>query len=96
MVKKNLLNHHLVDASIAANRDYNVAYYFYHAWIAMRAGGVFLYIGIMSIVHSIFPFVYTGFGLAELVVKQTNQIRQSIPDWEGWQKLENWEDEKYA
>jgi hypothetical protein len=49
----------------------------------------------MSIVHAIFPFTFSGFSLAALIVKQSNQVRQSIPDWDGWEKLENWKDEKY-
>ena len=49
----------------------------------------------MSIVHAIFPFIHSGFGLAKLVVRQTNQIHKSIPEWDGWAELENWKDEKY-
>ena len=91
----NFFNYHLVMAARYANRKLDVFYYLYHAWIAIRAGSIYLYIGAMSIVHAIFPFTFSGFGLAELVVQQTNQIRQSIPDWDGWDKLENWEDEEY-
>jgi hypothetical protein len=86
---------HLKDAAKFANRKLDVSYYLYHAWIAIRAGTVYLYIGTMSIVHAIFPFTFSGFSLAGLVVKQTNQIRQSIPDWAGWEKLDNWEDKEY-
>jgi hypothetical protein len=91
----NVLNHHLVTAAEYANRKLDVSYYFYHAWIAIRAGSIYLYIGTMSIVHAIFPFTFSGFSLAALIVKQSNQVRQSIPDWDGWEKLENWKDEKY-
>jgi hypothetical protein len=91
----NVLNHHLVTAAEYSNRSFNVSYYFYHAWIAIRAGSIYLYIGTMSIVHAIFPFTFSGFSLAALIVKQSNQVRQSIPDWDGWEKLENWKDEKY-
>ena len=49
----------------------------------------------MSIVHAIFPFTFSGFSLAKLVVRQTNQIHKSLPDWDGWEKLENWKDEEY-
>ena len=86
---------HLKDAAKFANRKLDVSYYLYHAWIAIRAGTVYLYIGTMSIVHAIFPFTFSGFSLAELIVKQSNQVRQSIPEWEGWEKLENWKNEEY-
>ena len=33
--------------------------------------------------------------IIELVVRQTNQIHKSIPEWDGWVELENWKDEKY-
>jgi hypothetical protein len=49
----------------------------------------------MSFVHAIFPFTYAKFGLAKLIVRNTNNIRRSIPDWEGWKELDNWNDEKY-
>ena len=91
----NFFNYHLVMAAKYANRKLDVSYYLYHAWIAIRAGSVYLYIGVMSIVHAIFPFTFPGFGLAELVVRQTNQIHKSLPEWDGWDKLDNWEDEEY-
>jgi len=53
------------------------------------------YLSIMSFVHAFFPFVYAGFGLAKLIVRNTNNIRRSIPNWEGWKELDNWNDEKY-
>ena len=89
------LTEHLKNAAEYANRKLDVSYYFYHAWIAIRAGSVYLYIGTMSIVHAILPFTFSGFSLAELIVKQSNQVRQSIPEWEGWEKLENWKNEEY-
>ena len=95
MIANNFLTQHLVDASEFANRKLDVSYYLYHAWIAIRAGCVYLYIGTMSIVHAIFPFIHSGFGLAKLVVRQTNQIHKSIPEWDGWAELENWKDKKY-
>ena len=57
-------------------------------WITFRA--------FFSHVHAIFPFVHAGFGLAEMIVERTNVIRKSIPDWEGWDELDNWNDEKYG
>ena len=90
-----ILTEHLKNAAEYANRKLDVSYYFYHAWIAIRAGSVYLYIGTMSIIHAIFPFTFSGFSLAELIVKQSNQVRQSIPEWEGWEKLENWKNEEY-
>jgi hypothetical protein len=86
---------HLKNAAEYANRKADISYYIYHAWIALRAGSVYLYIGYMSIIHGLFPFTFSGFSLAKLIVKQTNQIRQSIPEWNGWEKLENWKDEEY-
>jgi len=50
-----------------------------------------MYLGIMSFIHAFFPFIYSGFGLAEMLVKTINKIRFSIPDWEGWTELENWD-----
>ena len=86
---------HLKNAAIAANRKCNFSYYCYHAWIASRAGALLGYLSIMSFVHAFFPFVYAGFGLAKLIVRNTNNIRRSIPNWEGWKELDNWNDEKY-
>ena len=86
---------HLKRAAKAANRELSIGYYFYHAWIAIRAGAQQIYLGVMSIVHAIFPFVYGGFGLARIVVDMTNRIRRSIPDWDGWKELDNWQDDKY-
>ena len=31
-----------------------------------------------------------------MIVARTNVIRKSIPDWEGWKELDNWDDEKYG
>lgn len=89
------LTRHLRRAAAAANRSLTLGYYFYHAWIAIRAGMQQIYLGVMSIIHAIFPFVYGGFGLAMIVVDMTNRIRRSIPDWDGWKELDNWQDEKY-
>ena len=86
---------HLKNAAIAANRKYNFSYYCYHAWIACRAGALLGYLSIMSFVHAFFPFIYAKFGLAKLIVRNTNNIRRSIPNWEGWKELDNWNDEKY-
>ena len=86
---------HLRKAAKAANRELSIGYYFYHAWIAIRAGAQQIYLGVMSIVHAIFPFVYGGFGLARIVVDMTNRIRRSIPDWDGWKELDNWQDDRY-
>ena len=41
-------------------------------------------------IHAFFPFIYPGFGLAEMLVKTINKIRVSIPDWEGWKELDRW------
>ena len=86
---------HLKNAAIAANRKCNFSYYCYHAWIASREGALLGYLSIMSFVHAFFPFVYAGFGLAKLIVRNTNNIRRSIRDWEGGKELDNWNDEKY-
>lgn len=86
---------HLRNASKVANRKNGVGYYFYHLWIAWRAGAEQLYLGVMSILHGLYPGIYAGFGLAKIVVRMTNRIRRSIPDWEGWKELDNWKDEKY-
>ena len=82
---------HLAEAAKFARRKNNVSYYCYHAWIAFRASAELVYVGTMSFIHGIFPFIYPGFRLAKIIVKSTNKIRQSIPDWEGWQELDNWE-----
>ena len=86
---------HLAEAAKFARRKNNVSYYCYHAWIAFRASAELVYVGTMSFIHGIFPFIYPGFGLAKIIVKSTNKIRQSIPDWEGWQELDNWENKEY-
>jgi len=86
---------HLAEAAKFARRKNNVYYYCYHAWIAFRASAELVYVGTMSFIHGIFPFIYPGFGLAKIIVKSTNKIRQSIPDWEGWQELDNWENKEY-
>ena len=81
---------HLEDAAVLAGRKNNFYYYCYHAWIAIRAGAELTYTGIMSFVHALFPFIYSGFELAEMLVKTVNKIRVSIPDWEGWKELDKW------
>ena len=86
---------HLAEASKFARRKNDFSYYCYHAWIAFRASAELVYVGTMSFIHGIFPFIYPGFGLAKIIVKSTNKIRQSIPDWEGWQELDNWENKEY-
>ena len=67
---------HLAEAAKFARRKNNVNYYCYHAWIAFRASAELVYVGIMSFIHGIFPFIYPGFGLAKIIVKSTNKIRQ--------------------
>ena len=79
---------HLEEAANYARRKNNFSYYSYHAWIAIIAGAELMYIGIMSFIHAFFPFIYPGFGLAEMLVKTINKIRVSIPDWEGWEELD--------
>ena len=79
---------HLEEAANYARRKNNFSYYCYHAWIAIIAGAELMYIGIMSFIHAFFPFIYPGFGLAEMLVKTINKIRVSIPDWEGWEELD--------
>ena len=86
---------HLRKAAETAGRELNFSYYCYHLWIACRAGALLGYLSIMSFIHAIFPFTYSGFGLAKLIIRNTNNIRRSIPDWEGWKELDNWTDEKY-
>ena len=86
---------HLAEAAKFARRKNNVSYYCYHAWIAFRASAELVYVGTMSFIHGIFQFIYPGLGLAKIIVKTTNKIRQSIPDWEGWQELDNWENKEY-
>tara|TARA_Y100000782_G_C10013181_1_gene193751 strand:+ start:216 stop:497 length:282 start_codon:yes stop_codon:yes gene_type:complete len=90
------LTDHLQNAAKAANRPCNLSYYFYHAWVALKSGTIYYYIAFFSQVHAIFPFVHSDFGLAEMIVERTNSIRKSIPDWEGWKELDNWDDDKYA
>ena len=82
---------HLEKAAKCAGRKNNFFYYCYHAWIAIIASAELMYLGIMSFIHAFFPFIYSGFGLAEILVKTINKIRFSIPDWEGWTELENWD-----
>ena len=82
---------HLEDASKFARRKNDFSYYCFHAWIAFRASARLVYVGTMSLVHGIFPFIYPGFGLAKIIVKSVNDIRRSIPDWDGWQELDNWD-----
>ena len=82
---------HLETAAELAGRKNDFSYYCYHAWVAIRASGELIYIGIMSLVHAFFPFIYSGFELAEMLVKTINKIRVSIPDWPGWKKLEEWD-----
>ena len=86
---------HLENAARLASRKNNFSYYCYHAWVAIRTSAELMYIGIMSFIHAFFPFIYSGFGLAKLIIRNTNNIRRSIPDWEGWKELDNWNDEKY-
>ena len=82
---------HLENAANLAGRKNNFSYYCYHAWIAIRASAELMYIGLMSFIHAFFPFIYSGFGLAEMLIRTINKIRFSIPDWEGWAELENWD-----
>lgn len=82
---------HLAEAAKLAGRKNNVSYYCYHAWIAIKASAELIYIGSLSFIHAFFPFIYSGFGLAEMLVKTINKIRVSIPEWEGWTKLNDWD-----
>ena len=82
---------HLAEAAKLASRKNNFSYYCYHAWIAIKASAELIYIGSMSFIHAFFPFIYSGFGLAEMLVKTINKIRVSIPEWEGWTKLNDWD-----
>ena len=79
---------HLEDAARLAGRKNNFSYYCYHARVAIRASVELIYIGIMSFIHAFIPFIYSGFELAEMLVKTINKIRVSIPDWEGWKELD--------
>ena len=79
---------HLKDAARLSGRNNNFSYYCYHAWVAIIAGAELMYIGIMSFIHAFFPFIYSGFGLAKMLVKTINKIRVSIPDWVGWKELD--------
>tara|TARA_B100000959_G_scaffold76109_1_gene80821 strand:- start:2705 stop:2986 length:282 start_codon:yes stop_codon:yes gene_type:complete len=90
------LTDHLQNAAKAAKRKPGWGYYFFHAWVALKCGTIYYYIAFFSQVHAIFPFVHADFGLAEMIVARTNVIRKSIPNWEGWKELDNWDDEKYA
>ena len=85
------MNSHLEEAAKLAGRENSFSYYCYHAWVAIRASVELMYIGIMSFIHAFLPFIYSGFELAEMLVKTINKIRVSIPDWEGWNKLDDWE-----
>jgi hypothetical protein len=82
------MTNHLEDAARLAGRKNNFSYYCYHARVAIRASVELIYIGIMSFIHAFLPFIYSGFGLAEMLVKTINKIRVSIPDWEGWKELD--------
>ena len=82
------MTNHLEDAAKLAGRKNNLNYYCYHAWIAVRASGELIYIGIMSFIHAFLPFIYSDFELAEMLVKTINKIRVSIPDWPGWKELD--------
>jgi len=78
---------HLKEAAKLSGQKNNFAYYCYHARIAFIASGELIYIGVMSFIHGVFPFIYSGFELAELLIKTINKIRASVPDWDGWNKL---------
>jgi len=82
---------HLEDAAIFAGRKNNFSYYCFHAWVAIRTSAELMYIGIMSFIHAFFPFIYSGFELAEMLVKTINKVRVSIPAWPGWKELDNWD-----
>ena len=82
---------HLEDAARLSGRKNNFSYYCYHAWVAIRASVELMYVGIMSLVHAFFPFIYSGFGLADMLIKCINKIRVSVPDWEGWNELDRWD-----
>ena len=82
---------HLENAAKLAGRNNNFSYYCYHAWVAIIAATELMYIGIMSFIHAFFPFIYSGFGLAEMLVKTINKVRVSIPAWPGWKELDNWD-----
>ena len=79
---------HLENAAKLADRKNNFSYYCYHAWVAIRTSAELMYIGIMSFIHAFIPFIYSDFGLAEMLVKTINKVRVSIPDWEGWNELD--------
>ena len=85
---------HLAEASKFARRKNDFSYYCFHAWIAFQASARLVYVGTMSFIHGVFPFIYPGFGLAKIIVKSVNDIRRSIPDWEGWQELDKWDSEE--
>ena len=81
---------HLKNAARLASRKNNFSYYCYHAWVAIRTSAELMYIGIMSFIHAFIPSIYADFELAEMLVKTINKVRVSIPDWEGWNKLDRW------
>ena len=86
-----IMTNHLEDAAKLAGRKNNFSYYCFHAWVAIRTSAELMYIGIMSFIHAFFPFIYSGFGLEEMLVKTINKVRVSIPGWEGWKELDNWD-----
>ena len=81
---------HLKQAAIHARRKLNFTYYCYHGWISMSAGFGFLGISFLAIIHGVFPFIYKDFQIARMIVVTINQIRDSIPDWEGWEEIDNY------
>ena len=82
---------HLKQAANYAKRKLNFTYYCYHGWISMRAGFRFLGISFLAIIHGVFPFIYKAFQIARMIVVTVNQIRDSIPGWEGWEEIDNYE-----
>ena len=85
------MTNHLEDAAKLAGRKNNFSYYCYHAWVAIRTSAELMYIGIMSFIHAFIPSIYADFELAEMLVKTINKVRVSIPGWEGWKELDNWD-----
>ena len=81
---------HLKQAASHAGKKLNFTYYWYHGWISMRAGFRFMGISFLAIIHSVFPFIYKDFQIARMIVVTINQIRDSIPDWEGWEEIDNY------
>ena len=88
------MTNHLKEAARLSGKTNNLFYYFDHGWIAIRASGELIYISFMSFIHAFFPFLFSGFGLAESLIKTLNKIRRSIPDWSGWKELDNWNNKK--